>query len=80
MTEKTLAPPQLARYAPVVLACCGVLSLWLGPTIWLHESQHQTIMEVKADLSTDIQEVKAGLIRLEGKVDQLILHLMEAQP
>ena len=77
------------KRAPVVLAICGAVSIWAGPSLLLHEGQQinrraiqeNTVgiarLEERMDnVEAGLQEVKDGLTRLEGKVDQLILHLM----
>ena len=57
MTEKSLALPLLARYAPVVLAFCGAISLWLRPTVWLRQ---------------DIRYTNKRINTLETKMDQIL--------
>ena len=51
----------LSHYAPIVLAGCGAISLWLAPSVWLHERQHLAIEQVRVGLTSEIEQVKADL-------------------
>ena len=79
----------LARYAPIVLAGCGAISLWLAPSIWLHERQHlaieqvrvdlrSEIEQVRVDLRSEIQQVRADVRQISTRMDQLIHILADA--
>ena len=80
------------RRAPIALAICGAISIWIGPSIWLHGELKGIRDAVQANAvsiasnTARIESVEASLIRLEskvdqlsGKVDQLIFYLMEGQ-
>ena len=72
MTEKTLASPLtrwLRDHAASMLACCGVVAIWIGPTVWLQEAQRETIRAVQADIG-----------RIEAKIDQVIWYLAGLRP
>ena len=76
----------MAKRSPIVLAICGVISIWAAPSIWLHEELRETKEVVISNserlnnVEKGLSEVKAGQTRLEGKVDQLIFHLLDGQP
>ena len=61
----------LVRYAPIVLAGCGAVSIWLAPSIWLHERQHITIEQVKGDLTAEIQQVRGEIQQVRGEIQQV---------
>ena len=69
----------MAKRSPIVLAICGVISIWAALSIWLYEELKET-KEVVISNSERLNSVESSLTRLEGKVDQLIFHLMEGQP
>ena len=65
------------KRAPVALAICGAVSIWAGPSLLLYEGQQINRRAIQentvgiARLEERMDNVKAGLIRLEGKVDSL---------
>ena len=65
------------KRAPVVLAICGAVSIWAGPSLLLYEGQQINRRAIQentvgiARLEERMDNVEAGLIRLEGKVDSL---------
>ena len=73
-----------AKRAPLVLAIMGAISIWAGPSLFLHEGQQSNrrviqentvgiarLEERLTNVESGLQEVKVGLIRLEGKLDRL---------
>ena len=69
------------KRAPVVLVICGAVSIWAGPSLLLYEGQQINRRAIQentvgiARLEERMDNVEAGLIRLEGKVDQVLFIL-----
>ena len=61
----------LVRHAPIVLAGCGAVSIWLAPSIWLHERQHIAIEQVKTDLTAEIQQVRGEIQQVRDEISEV---------